>query len=71
MRAERPGLEAQEPLQDPADDGDAAGAAAVEAAWSPNVEVAEDLPLEPPWPGQEAADREAPTLGAAPARRPT
>jgi hypothetical protein len=73
-RGERPGLVAREPLQDPADDGDVVGAAAaavVAGAWSPNVEVAEDLPLGPPWPGQEAADREAPTLGAAPARRPT
>ena len=71
-RGEHPGLEAREPLQGPGDDADVVGAAAAAAvAYSPNVEVAEDLPLGPPWPGQEAADRAAPTLGAAPARRPT
>jgi hypothetical protein len=72
MRGGRPGLEGREPLLDLADDGDVEAAEAVVAVVCfPNAEVAEDLPLGLPWQGQEAADREAPTLGAAPARRPT
>jgi hypothetical protein len=75
VQAERLDSEVLAHLQGPAGDGDVAGAAAVvvaaAAACSPDVEVAEDLLLEPPWLGQEAADREVATLGAAPARRPT
>jgi hypothetical protein len=71
MRAEHQGLEARAPLQGLADDVDVAGAVAVAAVCSPNVEVEEDLLLKPPWLGQEAAGREAATLGAAPAQRPT
>lgn len=70
MRAERQGLEARAPLQDLRDDVDVAEAVVV-AACSPNAEVEEGLRLKPPWLAQEAADREAATLGEAPARRPT
>jgi len=69
-QAERQGLVARSPPQGLADDVDVAGAVAA-AVCFPNVEVAEDLLLKPPWLGQEEANREAATLGLAPARRPT
>ena len=68
--AEHLGSGDQELLRAPAGDGYVARAVVLEEVCFPN-EVEEDLLREPPWLGQEAADREAATPGVAPARRPT
>lgn len=67
---EHPGSGDRERPQAPAGGGDVAGAVVVAAACFPS-EVEEDLLLEPPWLGQEAAVHEAATPGVAPERRPT